>query len=153
MSCGVLVTDLTDHFPIFCKSHTSHDVHDNPKFRNFSNNNISNFIHGVELVDWNPILDDNNANSSYDNFCSILTSLYNECFPFIQPKNNKRRKHPWITKCILTSIKHKNKLFQTYLKNPTDINKVNYSKYIKSYYTHIKEKSLLLQISESSKWR
>ena len=132
ISSGVLVTDLTDHFPIFCKCHISHHNNSNSsKSRSFSNANISNFNSRVALVDWIPVLNDNNANSSYNSFCNILTMLYNDCFPFIRPNNNKRKKHPWITSGILTSIKHKNnlKLFKMYLKNPVDTNKAKYSKY------------------------
>ena len=130
-SCGVLVTDLTDHFPVFCKSYMSPPKEeDTSKFRNFSNNNIINFISQVEAINWHPVVSDTNVNSSFDKFNSILSSVYNDCFPLIQASNKtKKKRHPWITSGILKSIKQKNKLFKAYLKNPSDVSKTSYCKY------------------------
>ena len=62
---GIRFTDLTDHFPIFCKScNDTRDAKENVKFRNYSQVNINSFYHKVACVDWDPVLLDGNANSS-----------------------------------------------------------------------------------------
>lgn len=45
------------------------------------------------------------------------------------PKKKRTKKHPWITKGILKSIKRKNILFRRYLKNPTEHTKSIYKMY------------------------
>ena len=44
--------------------------------------------------------------------------------------HHRHKKKPiWITKGLIVSIKHKNKLYKNYLKTPTDENKLNYKIY------------------------
>lgn len=58
-----------------------------------------------------------------------MSILYDECFPLVQKKNCKRKRHPWISNGILTSIKTKNKLLKISLKQPSDVKKSNYRSY------------------------
>ena len=127
---GVLITDLTDHFPVFCKS-LIHDASDkkNLKTRNYSQTNINSFVSKVANIDWSIVYDEYDVNNAYDVFYYKLSTLYDECFPFVQQKNRKRKRHPWITNGILTSIKTKNKLLRISLKQPSYVNKLNYRSY------------------------
>ena len=52
-------------------------------------------------------------------------------------KEIKLNSKPWITKGLLTSIKTKNKLFRSNVKNNNLENKTNYKKYLNRL-THIK---------------
>lgn len=124
---GIIATDLTDHFPVFCKSFVHHiKAKKGHKARNYSQKNIDNFIRRVTGVDWSFVQNELDVNNAYDAFCDNLSTLYHECFPFFEVKSNKRKRHPWITNGILKSIKTKNKLFRASLKIPSDYNKSNY---------------------------
>ena len=127
---GVIATDLSDHFPVFCKSFI-HNINERKghNVRNYSHKNIQNFIRRVGMVDWSFVYNEVNVNNAYDVFCDHLSTLYHDCFPFFKVKSNRRKRHPWITNGILKSIKTKNKLFRASLKNPSDPNKSNYRSY------------------------
>lgn len=58
----------------------------------------------------------------------------------ISRKQYKIGKNPWITKGILKSIKHKNKLYTKYLKSKSQNILLTYKKY-RNKLTHIKEMS------------
>ena len=62
----------------------------------------------------------NNPNGSYIKFIESITQFYDDCFPktkFKIKSNNKAI--PWIRKGIEKSSKHKQKLYEKFLKNPT----------------------------------
>lgn len=42
-----------------------------------------------------------------------------------------KQKSPWLTKCILKSIRTKNQLYKKFLSNPSKKNENKYKKYIK----------------------
>jgi hypothetical protein len=44
-------------------------------------------------------------------------------------KRSNKDKSPWVTNCILKSVRTKNRLYKTYLMNPTDKNEQVYKKY------------------------
>lgn len=60
-----------------------------------------------------------------------IDHIHDNCFPFIsindKPRDNKR--HHWITKGILRSIKFRNKLYRRLLRNPSIENKTYYKNY------------------------
>ena len=67
----------------------------------------------------------------FDNIDSKLNSAYNEIMPKKLTKVNliNNCNKPWLTQSILKSIRHKDKLFKTYLKNKTCEFKASYKKY------------------------
>ena len=78
----------------------------------------------------------------FENLLHVFTKLPNSFFPKTTPSRNQYRisKNPWITKGLLTSIRHKNKLYSKYLatKNPDLLSK--YKKY-QNRLTHLKRAS------------
>ena len=59
-----------------------------------------------------------------------------QIFLLYKEKNNKKinkDKSPWITNCILKSVRTKNRLYKTNLMNPTDRNEQIYKKYKPCY--------------------
>ncbi len=65
--------------------------------------------------------------------------IYNKHFP-LELKQNKSKinktKSPWMTKCILKSVRKKNKLYRAFLMNPNDKDRQKYTKY-KNKLNHI----------------
>ena len=94
-SCGVLITDITDHYPVFCKSCASVSSKNIVyNCRNYSENNITNFISQTEDINWDSVLNDFNVNSSFEKFNCKLSSLYTKCFPFVKiSRKNKKGIH------------------------------------------------------------
>ena len=132
ITTGVLVTDISDHFPIFLHAITPKPYNDEPaNLRNYNKNSIRRFVANMESKTWDTVLDHTDANKAYDSFYDCINTTYNECFPkrFISKTKLRKKKHPWITRGILTSIKRKNKLYKHYIKNPTDVNKALYTTY------------------------
>ena len=71
---------------------------------------MSNFRNSLQYTNWEPILNNADANESYELFQSTSLSIFNDHFP-LQTKNvyNKADK-PWINPGILTSIGAKRRL-------------------------------------------
>ena len=130
---GVLVTDISDHFPIFHQVNVCTNRVKNKAIiyiRNYSKCNVDKFVSKVGAVDWSFILALKDANAAYDSFVNTIDHIYDNCFPHITINTKKNRKrHPWITSGILKSIKVKNKLYRRFLRNPSSENNTNYKKY------------------------
>ena len=73
---GILFEKTSDHFPVFSffKNNTQRSDKNKPieiKYRDFNDNNISNFRLDLQEVDWSLIYV-NNSNVAYDIFCLYL---------------------------------------------------------------------------------
>ena len=119
-SSGILISDVTDHFPVYaCFNHIRNNNSDLIKirFRDFSNNNREMFKLSISEVDWPLVLgDSNNADIMTDNFVNKLQYLYNRHFP-IKTKilSKKRLNRPWLSVSLIKSIRtkhHKYKQFK-----------------------------------------
>ena len=66
-----------------------------------SDENLSNFRNLLQYTNWEPILNNDDTNESYE--LSTLLSIFNDHF-HLQTKNvyNKEDHKPWITQGILT---------------------------------------------------
>ena len=111
-----------------------------PNQRIFSKININTFINEVKDTNWNEILNESNdPEKAYNQFLEVFLHLYETNFPIKQRINKthiNKNKSPWITNCILKSVRKKNRLYKTYLLNPTDKNKHIHKKY-KNKLNHI----------------
>ena len=72
---------------------------------------------------------------------AILSSIYDEFFPKsrIKVRHNKRTT-PWITTGSAKSSKHKQKLYEKFLKKRTSKNEMNYKNY-RRLFKSVKRKS------------
>ena len=88
----------------------------------FSDENLSNFRNSLQYTNLEPILNNADANESYELFQSTLLSLFNDHFP-LQTKNEytKSDHKPWITPGILTSIRAERRLEKKREVTQTDI--------------------------------
>jgi hypothetical protein len=84
--------------------------------------NIIRFKNRLSKVNWNEVLDNNNADDDYDKFVKHLKDVYDECIPLkkYRSKPKKDPRSPWITRGLLNSINTKNKLYKQYLRCPND---------------------------------
>ena len=129
---AIIVTDISDHFPIFACFHLHRPVSlAYTCSRHFSQNNIANFKSSLLSVNWSRVYNTHDPDVAFDIFNDTLVSLLNENIPVIRQKNDNRKipRSPWITKSILRSINRKNNLYLKYKSKPNDQNKLKYTKY------------------------
>ena len=128
---GIFVSDITDHYPIFSinsgiiqKSEASLI-----KRRDINTGSIRTFEDSLSSTNWDMVLNNDDAETSFKLFYETFTRKYNECFPLKYSKIGYTNRKPWLTDGLKLAIKTKNKLFQVMRKNPTPINTQNYKTY------------------------
>jgi hypothetical protein len=132
---SIIVTDLSDHLPTILSTdvNVTNKVDTNKATykRNHNSHNIALFKKKLAGVDWNEVLNDNNANDDYNAFITKFEKLYDECIPIKKCNRHKKKdpKLPWITKGLLKSINIKNKLYKHYIKSPTNNNLQKFKTY------------------------
>ena len=128
---GILMTDITDHFPIFCIDvNTQHLVKDASVYkRTFTNRQIDRFSTQLDTLNWGSIFMDDDCQRAYTNFYQQLSRCYNECFPIKKVITNYKTRKKWLTLGLKESIKTKNKLYVKSLRTPSAVNITNYKQY------------------------
>merc|ERR1712055_938614 len=125
VSAGNLITDISDHFPNFLFIDlVIQKYQDRPLIRIFTPNKIEKYRN--EVVNEKPLvtsensinLEDNNPQSSYNEFDENLHKVYNKYFPQVKKSRKQANDKPFITNGIKESIKSRNALFKKYLKSP-----------------------------------
>ena len=122
---GVVISDITDHFPIFTdfKIKSTKPPSEDIYKRKFSNDNIELFIENLNNLDWSDLYSLTDVDNAFNEFMSIITTLYDQCLPLtkINSRNRKRNaKSPWITPSLLRSINRKQNLYLKYKAKPSD---------------------------------
>ena len=122
---GIVISDITDHFPIFTdfKIFSPRPKTEEIYKRNFSNDNIELFIENLNNVDWSVLYNMTDVDTSFDEFMSTVSTLYDQCIPLtkINSRNRKRiARSPWITPGLLRSINRKEKLYLKYKAKTSD---------------------------------
>ena len=132
-SSGILLADISDHFPIFTlKSCNSDSKNEHRiKYRQLSENNQEKFLNCLEREQWQIVFAHSDAQKAYTSFSELLSNHYNQCFPLIERKRTKRDNNKWITTGLRTSIKQKNKLYVKYKRIPSVYNEIVYKRYRK----------------------
>ncbi|KAJ8030372.1 hypothetical protein HOLleu_26778 [Holothuria leucospilota] len=112
LRAGGLVTDISDHFPIFLntsfkckKSVKRRDVY----IQKFSEDNIRMFVLRISAINWEHVLSKNDTNTAFDTFYDMFRDIHDACFPMIRIKGKGKgeKSSPWITSGIISSIKKK----------------------------------------------
>ena len=98
---GILVTDITDHFPTVFYKNTNvfkqkTNVDEYTYKRNHSEDNVSRFRQKLSGVKWNEILDGIDANSDYNQFVNRFNELYDECIPLKKAGDLSVRIGPYV---------------------------------------------------------
>ena len=135
---GILVSDIYDNLPIFHKRGLNiQKPHrkTTEKFcteRTYNKNSIRHFTDEIKKVSWEDIISLNNPDGNFTKFSALFADTYNRSFPIktIKTKTNiDKGKSPWMTKCIMKSIKNKISLYRKYLLVPNKVNEKLYKKY------------------------
>ena len=122
MSAGNLITDISDHLPnIIFIDITIITPKERPLIRLFTPKKISEYLQKIE--DEKPLInyvnksniDDNNLQSTYNEFNTNLTETLNNYFPLVKQSRKKFKEKPYITNGIRVSIKSRETLHKIYL--------------------------------------
>jgi len=128
---GILFCDISDHFPVFhlCKSYT---ITKGERFiiyrQNTCERNLMRFKQELDKTNWNDVYAEMDVNKGYDSFSNKFNKIYRRCIPS-QKHTVKEFTKPWMTECILNSVKRKNKLYHMFIKNPTSATRERYKAY------------------------
>jgi hypothetical protein len=152
---GIILTDVADHFGTFYIVNDSNRNTDKPTFitkRKFTKTNMTKFKQLLCDRDFSEIINYDCPNSAYDKFMSIYKTIFNETFPLLKTRFNKKymKRDPWVSTGLLASARHKAKLFKKKLSKPTDENIKCYKNYLnlfnkakrelkRNYYSHLLE--------------
>ena len=80
--------------------------------------------------EWNDIFGEKDVDKAYENFINKLTYYYDKNIPLVKSKqHNSKIRNPWITRCILRSIKTRNKLYKSYISKPSEHSLKKYKQY------------------------
>ena len=119
LSCGNIISDISDHFSQFCMSHNPAQKRVNAwkKARDFSCFSETNFLADISNIDWNGITSSPNTNSDklFSTFSNRFNKVVNTNAPLktVSKCKAKQFSKPWITRGIRKSIKIKNSLFHS----------------------------------------
>ena len=132
VTAGNLICGLSDHLPNFIVLDlNTYTYQDRPKIRLFTEDKIMDFLSNMENESeiLNENYDANDSDISFKSFHNNYIYIFNKYFPLIRMSRKQFKHKPYITKGILVSIRHKNKLLKKYLENDTAINEMNYKRF------------------------
>lgn len=117
---GVISGQVSDHLPIFyfIDSRITKSNKTTPQQRQLVNKDtLTRFRSRLEQIDWSPVYEVTDPDKAYDIFISIIKPVYIECFPYRSTRKPQSARKPWINKECLKMIKHKNYLYNCFIKN------------------------------------
>ena len=141
---GIIFSDISDHLPIVHVLYTnikktSKYVVDATYQRVFNKVNIRTFQEQMKNTSWNSVLNEtSDPKKAYKDFLKLFSNVFEANFPFKKKNSVKidKEKSPWMTNCILKSVRNKNKLYKRFLTKPSITNEKNYKNY-KNRLNHI----------------
>ena len=85
LKCGLLFTDISDHFPVFAISDQNyHSLNQRQnkinKIRNFNETNRIKFSDILSNGNWFVVYNSNNSNEAYDAFVEKFSQIHDNCF-------------------------------------------------------------------------
>ena len=128
---GILMTDISDHFPIYTitKHIKDKNIPKTKTIRVINETNSKIFKEKLQLIDWTPVLLSTDPQCGYDLFHNILTNIYDEAFPQKVLKLGYKNKLCWLSEALKNAIKMKNKLYMKLKKHPIEENQIKYKQY------------------------
>ena len=142
-SCGVIACDISDHLVTYvnialCEKLNHNTTNFSKGYSKFTEANTQKFRDLLNDETWQSVLDEPSAQSKYTKFIEIYTHHYNAAFPKVST-SKKRRKNvkPWILPWLEDACNRKNKLYYTYIRDPSPENKIKYEKMKKFVKKHI----------------
>ena len=129
---GVMVTDITDHYPIFHITHSLENLTAPEEYymtRKMNVNNYDKLKKAVSQFDWSNVMNDNSCKNAFTLFYDNVKSMYDNAFARVKIKRKYNNKLPWLTEALKLSIQNKNKLYIKTKQHDTAYNKMEYIKY------------------------
>lgn len=131
---GILVSDISDHFPVVCSSTCdSPETYKDKSYvlkRHTSGGNYNRFIAELNNFNWQHLYSKNDVNEACNFLTDVINDIYEKNCPIIRSIIMKSRKRkPWITPGIFKSITTKKRLYKLYVQNRTPRNKLKYLNY------------------------
>ena len=118
---GTIVTDVSDHFPIFAIFEDS-SVKLQPqvevRYRSYKNYKKEQFWDSLLLESWENVYECTDVNKAYDIFVQSFIGICDQYAPIVHRHSSRRKNDkPWLTRAIKKSIKKKHKLYGKVLKS------------------------------------
>ena len=134
MESGLLVTDITDHLPVFviykC-DYVNTNTTDSPRYKRLlTERSIAALKQDLLAQNWNTIYDETNTNTAYDIFLSIFMKHFDKNCPLHKCKEKKSEiKKPWITPKLRNACRKKNTLYKEFIRHRTIETEHKYKRY------------------------
>jgi hypothetical protein len=138
---GILISDLSDHFPIYsienlniknftCQKHKIK--------RNFCLSNVNKLITDLDNLNWQNVLNTHDVDGAFNLFYDIFISALNKACPLVEQKisNKNGLNSKWISNKLKNACLKKNILYKKYINCPNVSIKQRYVTYrnkIKKY--------------------
>ena len=107
ITTGTVISDISDHFFTFIQEPKKTFINREKTFtfRQFTEQNLTNFKMALGGVDWNIVTSSNDADTACNEFWRIYNELYNLIFPekTIRFNKNVHKKQPFMTAGLLKS--------------------------------------------------
>lgn len=116
---AILKIDITDHYPTFF-SHSTLKHHNKTKDQHVKRSRINyqTLNDYLKKETWNTVIYNDDPNQSLNNFYSVLNNnINNSLEPTPTPKRKHKKIKPWITRGLIVSSLHRNKLYKIYKKH------------------------------------
>ena len=128
IASGNLMTDMSDHFAnsIILHSDIKSKETDRPMVSIYSEQNKNTFQKLLGDVNWDTELEHKNVNDAMITFNLRITVAYNKSFPFKRLFRKMAKDKPWITTGLKESTKQKHLLYQKFIFDHSEENKVAY---------------------------
>ena len=134
---GIVVNDVADHFGTFhiLKNGSKQTSLEKNEKRIFSEANINTFNSALEHTDFSEFHNISCPELAYTQFFNKYYQVFDIAFPKVTTKINRKyiKREPWVTTGLLTSMRTKDMLYRKKIKNPTQLNTINYKKYLNKY--------------------
>ncbi|XP_077969489.1 uncharacterized protein LOC144424244 [Styela clava] len=143
---GILLSDISDHFPVFClsKMNTLDKNSKRPRKHCMKNFNLDNFR--SEVFDNFSILpDENSTPSQLEQLSAEFIDTFKRLIDKHAPIRKLSRKQmtllskPWLSHNLLKSINHRNSLYKSHFISGSLDQKAHYKKYAKTVQRSIEE--------------
>ena len=153
---GILVTDISDHFPIFhIWKHTQIAQSDDTYIssRNYSHVNKLSFQQALSEIDWSEMYVLSDTQSAFSLFYSRFIKLFDKHFPGKKIKLQYNTRKPWLTPALKQSIRIKNKLYRKLITIGSSYYECQYKTYRNKLNSLLKcaEKQYIADLLESNK--
>ena len=125
----ILLSDITDHLPVFAWIKKPHIPNNRPKksfVRDMKSFRAESFTDDLYNKFNTITIDiDDDINTIYNTFTKFLLEVINKHAPYkeLSRRETKLKQKPWLTKDLLKSIRRKNKLYRKFIKsgNPEEL--------------------------------